>query len=132
MFFWCFCKTLTFWLREKCLYSGFFWSVFSPNAGRYGPEKLRIRTLFTQCLVSGRAASELSFSGLLDSLAHFLTQSKSSMVALEIKNQKQPHHVRLGDLSLVFMAFQGVKCSRKRRRYVRNATIKYFFQFQHF
>ena len=25
-------------------------SVFSPNAGKYGPEKLRIRTLFTQCL----------------------------------------------------------------------------------
>ena len=25
-----------------------FWSVFSPNAGKYGPEKLRIRTLFTQ------------------------------------------------------------------------------------
>ena len=24
-------------------------SVFSPNAGKYGPEKLRIRTLFTQC-----------------------------------------------------------------------------------
>ena len=25
-------------------------SVFSPNAGRYGPEKLQIRTLITQCL----------------------------------------------------------------------------------
>ena len=25
------------------------YSVFSPNAGKYGPEKLRIRTLFTQC-----------------------------------------------------------------------------------
>ena len=24
-------------------------SVFSPNAGKYGPEKLRIRTLFTKC-----------------------------------------------------------------------------------
>ena len=44
-------------LREKCLHSEFFWSVFSrirtlsvfsPNAGKYGPEKLRIRTLFTQ------------------------------------------------------------------------------------
>ena len=44
--------------REKCPYSEFFWSVvsrfwteyretpylsdFSPNAGKYGPEKLRI------------------------------------------------------------------------------------------
>ena len=26
-------------LREKCPYSKFFWSVFSPNAGKYGPEK---------------------------------------------------------------------------------------------
>ena len=25
-------------------------SVFSPNAGKYGPEKFQIRTLFTQCL----------------------------------------------------------------------------------
>ena len=35
-------------LREKCPYSEFFWFVFTPNAGKYGPEKLRIRTLFTQ------------------------------------------------------------------------------------
>ena len=27
----------------------FFWTVFSPNAGKYGPEKLRKRTIFTQC-----------------------------------------------------------------------------------
>ena len=26
-------------------------SVFSPNAGKYGPEKLRIRILFTQCVL---------------------------------------------------------------------------------
>ena len=25
-------------------------SVFSPNAGKYGPEKIRIRVLFTQCV----------------------------------------------------------------------------------
>ena len=49
-----------FTVREKCPYSEFFWSVFSriwteygeisvfsPNAGKYGPEKLQIRTLFT-------------------------------------------------------------------------------------
>ena len=51
-------------LHEKCLYLEFFWSVFPvfwqntenaiylsvfiPNAGKYGPEKLRIPTLFTQ------------------------------------------------------------------------------------
>ena len=37
-------------LRENCLYSEYFWAVFSPNAGKYGPEKLRIRTFFTQCV----------------------------------------------------------------------------------
>ena len=53
-------------LREKCPYSEFFWSVFSHirseygeilrissytvrMRGKYGPEKLRTRTLFTQC-----------------------------------------------------------------------------------
>ena len=49
-------------LREKFLYSEFFWYVFSrirtdtpylyvfsPNVGKYRPEKPRIRTLFTQC-----------------------------------------------------------------------------------
>ena len=50
--------------RKKCLYSEFFWFVFSgirtecgdlrsksivrPNGGKYAPEKLRIWTLFTQ------------------------------------------------------------------------------------
>ena len=37
-------------LREKYPHSKFFWSVFNPNAGKYGPEELRIRTLFTQYL----------------------------------------------------------------------------------
>ena len=36
-------------LCKKCPYSEFFWSVFSRNAGKYGPEKLRLRTLFMQC-----------------------------------------------------------------------------------
>ena len=48
-------------LRKKYPYSEFFWSVFSrirteygevylvQNAGKYGPEKLRIRKIFTQC-----------------------------------------------------------------------------------
>ena len=43
---------VTLQFHEKCPYLKFFWSVFSPNAGKYGPEKLRIRTLFTQCSVS--------------------------------------------------------------------------------
>ena len=40
---------LTTSLGENFPYSEFFWSVFGPNAGKYGPEKLRIGTLFTQC-----------------------------------------------------------------------------------
>ena len=50
-------------LRKKCPCSHFFWSVFSRvrienlsiltlNARKYGVEKLRIRTLFTQCRLS--------------------------------------------------------------------------------
>ena len=35
-------------LREKCPYLEFFWSVFSHIRTQYGPEKLRIRTPFTQ------------------------------------------------------------------------------------
>ena len=44
-------------LREKCPYSEFFWSAFYFLAYftilflKYGPEKLRIKTLFTQCIV---------------------------------------------------------------------------------
>ena len=33
------------WIRRDTPYL----PVFSPNAGKYGPEKLRIRTLYTQC-----------------------------------------------------------------------------------
>ena len=52
-------KNLTTWEKEEnCQnletrtaypYSELFWSVFSLNAGEYGPEKLRLRTLFAQC-----------------------------------------------------------------------------------
>ena len=44
---WCLIKTS---MREKCPYSEFFWSVFSLTTGKYGPEKLRIWTLITQCV----------------------------------------------------------------------------------
>ena len=37
---------LTELLHVKCPYSEFFWSVISPYAGKCGPEKLRIRTIF--------------------------------------------------------------------------------------
>ena len=35
-------------MREKCPYLEFFWYVFSRIRTEYGPEKLGIRTLFTQ------------------------------------------------------------------------------------
>ena len=35
-------------MREKCPYSQYFLPVFSPNAGKYWPEKLQIRAVFTQ------------------------------------------------------------------------------------
>ena len=40
-------------LREKCpnteFFSVLYFPIFSPYTGKYGPEKLRIRILFTQC-----------------------------------------------------------------------------------
>ena len=54
-------------MHEKCPYSEFFWSVFSPNAEKYGPEKLRIRTLITQW----ETTSEISRGNVLIVL-HFL------------------------------------------------------------
>ena len=44
----------------------FLLSVFGPNAGKYGPEKLQIRTIFTQC----HAAD------LVSEKAHFFQQLK--------------------------------------------------------
>ena len=48
LFYSCNLSLLTQTLHEKCPYLGFFWSVFIPNAGKYGPGKLRIWKLFTQ------------------------------------------------------------------------------------
>ena len=47
-------------LRGKCPYSEFFWSLFSCIWTKYGPEKLGIRTLFTQCLLLSYFISLLS------------------------------------------------------------------------
>ena len=58
-----YCKNSTLSLREVSKYGVFsgpyfhvfglnvkIYSVFSPNTGTYGPEKLRIWTLFTLCI----------------------------------------------------------------------------------
>ena len=42
------CRQFIVTVPEKCLCSEYFWSVFSPNVGKYRSEKLRIGTLFTQ------------------------------------------------------------------------------------
>ena len=55
-------------LSGKCPYSEFFWFVFSrisPNTGKYGPEKLLIRTLFTQCKRSSLPSLSTSESSYL-------------------------------------------------------------------
>ena len=36
-------------ISSLCVKSIRIWSFSGPNAGKYGPEKLQIRTLFTQC-----------------------------------------------------------------------------------
>ena len=64
----------TFALREKCPYSEFFWSVFSPNTGKYRPEKFRIRTLFKQCRIRRiLTAIQIYLLETLTSLTHFGT-----------------------------------------------------------
>ena len=49
-------------LHEKCLYSEFFWSIFSPNAGKHGPEKLHIQTLLTQGIFQKYINQLISFN----------------------------------------------------------------------
>ena len=53
IFFWSVFSPHSDWIRRDTEYTEYL-SVFSPNAGKYGPEKLRIRTLFTQCFKSVR------------------------------------------------------------------------------
>ena len=57
-------KITTLPLRKKCPCSELFCSAFSPNAGKYGPEQLRIRILFTH---------------FTDAAAAFLKHSKQNL-----------------------------------------------------
>ena len=52
-------------MKSVCIrsFSGQYLSVFSPNAGKDGPEKFRIRTLFTQCKVFLKALPFKSIFG---------------------------------------------------------------------
>ena len=48
-------------------------SVFSPNAGEYGPEKLQMQTLFTQCYQLNLRLIELIFKhAIIILLSHFM------------------------------------------------------------
>ena len=60
---------------EKCSYSEIFWSVFNPNAAKYGPEKHRLRTLFVKfndCLsilpMLSKIYKKITYLQLLDSI----------------------------------------------------------------
>ena len=62
-------------------------SVFSQNAGKYGPEKLLIRTLFTQCLTPETKMS------LTESL-NFANSEKYEADYLETKSPKTMNKIR--------------------------------------
>ena len=64
-------------------FSGPYFLAFSPIAGKYGPEKLQIRTLFTQCITFLKIYSfqirlsetESGFQFLVDQLPQKITHS---------------------------------------------------------
>ena len=67
------CKRLP--LCEKCSYSEIFWSVFNPNAAKYGPEKHRLRALFVKfnhCIsilpMLSKVYKKITYLQLLDSI----------------------------------------------------------------
>ena len=59
-------------LRKKCPYLEFFWPIFSPNEGKHGPEKPRIRTLFTQW----KGCYKIIFSGVRDNVRYIFLRAK--------------------------------------------------------
>ena len=66
------------WIRRDTEY----FSAFSPNVGRYRPETLRVRTLFTQCLSEGFSVYNLSLCGKSTRIISILFLS---MVLLKMK-----------------------------------------------
>ena len=91
-------------LRENCLFSELFWSayssirispylsVFSPNAGKYVPEQLWIKTLFRQCKLWRRVLTisekPVRFLGKKYTVK-FLGNQRLSLVKGEKVNKKQ-------------------------------------------
>ena len=70
----------TLLLREKCPYLETLWSAFSRIWTEYGPEKLQIRTLFTQYL-STFATTVPELSAKLESEVIISWLKKNEMVA---------------------------------------------------
>ena len=72
-------------MREKCPYSDFFWSVFSPNAGKYGPENRQIHTLLTKLLankISAVLEGKFMFSFVTDETGFKCLNPQSSLFDL--------------------------------------------------
>ena len=79
-------------LHEKCPQSEFFWSHirteygemlrFGPNAGKYEPEKFRIRTLSTQCFFSQKQQKRrfCKWKLLLYDLVYLLFHFKADVI----------------------------------------------------
>ena len=71
------------WIRKKTDYL----SVFSPNAGKNGPEKLRIWTFFYAVLTRGLLHSVFYFFSLLITVLFFLqalqTYSETSVICVK-------------------------------------------------
>ena len=65
-------------LREKCPYSEFFGSVFSPDAKKYGPEKPRIRALSHTVMIP----VTLIFSSILVTVMIFMLKCRRLGYAL--------------------------------------------------
>ena len=72
-------------LCEKCPNSGFFRSVFSPNAAKYGPEKLRIWILFTQWKLQKGNSDKVTLLHLIINLMIYIY---NLILGWEMKNCK--------------------------------------------
>ena len=63
-------------------------SVFSPNEGKYGPEKLQIRTLFTQWLLLIKLAWTLNYSNARHKEDTWNLKNESS--SFRMKDKRHP------------------------------------------
>ena len=113
-------------LREKCPYSEFFWSVFSRirteygeirnpnlfsvNVGKCGPEKLRMRTLLTQCNIVRLTHFVLNFRIIsMLQLPEFRTIRPKPCRNCTLSQNLQPR--KLGEIT-VFHVMCSVFCSK--------------------